>query len=114
LPEVKGRVDFRWRVRDDLPRLLLIFLVPVIFVLFVVAVVILTTIVEVVVLVLVVVDWFVVAEEHAEGGHVSYDVAGGAAGGAEAAGAAAGFGSSFFGGGYVDQKWRPHFGHTQN
>jgi hypothetical protein len=24
------------------------------------------------------------------------------------------FGFSRFGGGYVDQKWRPHFGHTQN
>ena len=30
------------------------------------------------------------------------------------AASAAGFGFSRFGGGYVDQKWRPHFGQTQN
>jgi len=27
---------------------------------------------------------------------------------------AVGLAFSRFGGGYVDQKWRPHFGHTQN
>ena len=30
------------------------------------------------------------------------------------AGGAAAAGFSLFGGGYVDQKWRPHFGQTQN
>lgn len=30
------------------------------------------------------------------------------------AGSAAGFAFSRLGGGYVDQKWRPHLGHTQN
>jgi hypothetical protein len=29
-------------------------------------------------------------------------------------GSVAGFGFSRFGGGYVDQKWRPHLGQTQN
>ena len=29
-------------------------------------------------------------------------------------GGAAAAGFSLFGGGYVDQKWRPHFGQTQN
>jgi hypothetical protein len=42
-------------------------------------------------------------------------VVGGVAGGATAAGVlAAGLTLSRLGGGYVDQKCRPHFGHTQN
>ena len=38
----------------------------------------------------------------------------GAAGAAAGAGAAAAAGFSLAGGGYVDQKCRPQFGHTQN
>jgi hypothetical protein len=32
----------------------------------------------------------------------------------DAGGSAAGLGFSRFGGGYVDQKWRPHLAQTQN
>ena len=98
-PEVKPRPAFSGsRRRRDLPRFGLI-VVLVVLVVFVV--------VEVFVLVdvLVVFVDIVFAVLNVEGERKDGD---------HEAGSDVGFGLSRFGGGYVDQKWRPHFGHTQN